>query len=188
MGGYLIPRIYAADKEQLIAGYISLAGAARPMTELILEQYDYFLSLDIYNALEKAVLRSQQNQLKTGIEAILKLTEADRGKNTVPLSVYPVYPAYWLYLADYDPAEEIKKIDKPLLILQGGTDYQVTETDFNLFKKALDGRDNAEFILYPNLSHAFTYTEQMSTPADYMSEATVDKQVARDIADFIKNN
>lgn len=181
LGGYLIPRIYAADTANIIAGYISLAGAARPLTELMAEQFKYLSTLDIYSVLDKAYIKSQAKEL----EKVAKLTEADKGKNTAILGAYPTY---WLDLAAYNPSEEIKKVDKPLLFLQGGTDYQVTEVDFNLFKNALKGRDDAKFILYPNLTHCFTYTEKKSIPTDYMIDATVDKQVAWDIANFINNN
>jgi fermentation-respiration switch protein FrsA (DUF1100 family) len=129
------------------------------------------------------------SQIKAAVDGVLNLTEADRGTNKIPLgNLYPAFATYWLDLADYNPAEEMKNVSTPLLFLQGGHDYHVTEVDFNLFKTALEGRDNAKFILYPDLTHAFTFTPQFGTPADYMNESTVDEHVARDIAEFIKNN
>jgi hypothetical protein len=187
LSGYLIPRIYAADKNNIIAGYISMAGPARPLTELILEQYDYLYEIE--PGINARVKEFRMNQIKSAVDAVLSLTEADRGSAVIMLEgIYPAYPPYWLDLAGYDPLADIKNINLPLLFLQGGTDYQVTETDFNLWRAALAGKDNASFILYPNLTHAFTFTEQKSTPADYNTEAAADKRVARDIADFIKNN
>ena len=37
--------------------------------------------------------------------------------------------AYWLDLRDYDPVATAAALDKPMLILQGGRDYQVTVED-----------------------------------------------------------
>jgi len=106
LGGYLIPRIYAADINNIIAGYISLAGSARPLTELILEQFDYLLEID--PTVTAAVKAFFMNQIKAAVDAVLNLTEADRGSNIVMMEgVYPVYPAYWLDLADYDPLVRI---------------------------------------------------------------------------------
>ena len=182
LGGYLIPRIYAADTENIIAGYISLAGNARSITELLGEQIDYILSLADAPEPLKALERLQ---VQLVIDAVEALTEDDRGSSAAILGAYP---SYWLDLAGYNPAEEIKEVGKPLLFLQGGHDYQVTEVDFDMYKEALEDRDDAHFILYPNLTHAFTFTEQFSTPEDYMTESVVDEQVARDIVDFIRNN
>ena len=188
LSGYLVPRIFAADINNIIAGYIFLAGNARPLTELVLEQLDYLFEID--PAVTDAVKVFFMNQIQAAVDAVLNLTEADRGTAVVMMEgIIPAYPSYWLDLADYDPLEEIKNVDAPLLFLQGSSDYQITEVDFNLWKTALEGRENATFILYQNLTHAFTFTEQQKgTPADYMAEATVDARVARDIADFIKNN
>ena len=183
MGGYLIPRIYQADINKNIAGYISLAGSVRSMDELTLEQINYLLSFqDNMTNQEKS---DYKKQVINALQAISNLTEADRGKNI--LLTGNTYPTYWLDLADYRPDKEIKKIDKPLLFLQGQNDYQVTETDFNLWKEAVGDRNDVKFILYPNLTHAFTYTEQLSKPVDYQIYAVVDSQVSKDIADFIKN-
>ena len=183
MGGYLIPRIYQADVKKVIAGYISLAGSARSMGDLMLEQIDYLLDLEKnMTASAKALYKKQ---IQDALQSISNLTEADRGKKILLLG--NTYPTYWLDLANYNPSEEAKKVDKPMLFLQGGTDYQVTETDFNLWKVAVGERKDVKFILYPNLTHAFTYTENKSTPADYEIYATVDKQVSQDIADFVKS-
>ena len=47
--------------------------------------------------------------------------------------------AYWLDLKAYDPIETAKNLTIPMLILQGGRDYQVTLEDFNGWKDGLMG-------------------------------------------------
>lgn len=180
MGGYLIPRIDAADTGNMVAGYISLAGAARPMQEMVLEQIDYLLSLNPgASETDKAASRKQYAD---AVAAVNRLTEADRG-STAP--ILGAFPTYWLDLADYRPAREILKVRKPLLFLQGKNDYQVTQADFGLWKAALNERSNVRFVLYDGLSHMFTKTEKKGTPDDYAVYARADERVAADIRAFI---
>src|SRR5271157_6238265 len=55
LGGYLLPRIGAADRE--IAGLIVLAGLCRPLEDTILDQFSYIYSLS------GALSAEQQQQL-----------------------------------------------------------------------------------------------------------------------------
>ncbi len=182
MGGYLIPRIYEADTESHIKGYISLAGSARSIMVLLLEQIDYFLSLDpTLKDEDKATYKNEYIDIDTRIK---ELSESDKGSSELILGAYP---SYWLDLADYKPAELITDVDKPILFLQGGHDYNVTTTDFEMWRTALQGRGNAEFILYPDLTHSFAKTQAKGTPDDYNTYAQVDKTVSKDISNFITN-
>lgn len=181
-GGYLIPRIDAADTDDSIAGYISLAGSALSPAEVLPEQIDYILSVSSDSDADKEAYR---NLYMTAYNKIMGLTEADRDRKTIILGAYP---AYWLDLADYDPVESAKSIKEPMLFLQGEHDYQVTMDNFSLWKDGLGQRDNAQFITYPDLSHTFVKTEKMSTPDDYYTYATADESVSRDIAQFISSH
>lgn len=183
MGGYLIPRIDQADTEGDIAGYISLAGSARPLMDLMLEQTEYLLSLT--PELSEEEKSAQRKQVTDACEEIANLTEADAGSGRL---IMGACPTYWLDLAGYQPTEEIKEVKEPLLFLQGEHDYQVTVTDFNLWKVALEGRKDALFQLYPELTHTFTATENMGTPADYQVYAAVDPIVADDMSAFIQEH
>ncbi len=180
-GGYLIPRIDQADTKGEIAGYISLAGAARPLMDLMVEQVQYILS--VTPELTEAEKTAQLQQIQDARDAVAGLTEADSGSNQ---AIMGAYPSYWLDLGDYRPTEEVKGVEEPLLFLQGGHDYQVTTADYALWQAALEGKDNAAFQLYPDLTHAFTQTDAMSTPGDYEIYAKVDPAVAEDIGAFIQ--
>src|SRR5207249_1799383 len=91
---------------------------------------------------------------------------------------------YWLDLRAIHPAQEARHLSQPLLILQGGKDYQVTEKDFANWKTALAGRKDVEFKFYPNLFHLFMPGEK--TPADYEKPGHVEKVVVDDIAAWVK--
>ena len=75
----------------------------------------------------------------------------------------------------------------PLLVLQGGRDYQVSPTlDFESLKAGLAGKANAIFKLYPELNHLFIAGQGASTPAEYEIPGHVDPQVVADIAAWLK--
>ena len=49
--------------------------------------------------------------------------------------------SYWLDLRDYDPVATAAAVDKPMLILQGGRDFQVTaEDDLSRWQAGLGDR------------------------------------------------
>ena len=112
-----------------------------------------------------------------------ELSTAHFSAMDLPLGV----PAeYWLDLRDYNPVEEAKGLSQPMLILQGGRDYQVTEVDFNGWHKGLSSRDNVTFKLYPKLNHLFMEGQGRSTPAEYDQTVYVSEQVVRDINKWVR--
>lgn len=178
LGGMLIPRIAMADPQ--VHGLIVMAGAARPLEDLIVEQTEYIASLDgSVSEQEKA----QIDAIKAGV-AIVK----DPGLTPeTPSSQLPLGmpAAYWLDLRDYNPPEAAKAIDKPILVLQGTRDYQVTMEDFALWQKALSSKPNVTFETYP-VNHAFVEGEGKSTPAEYQVAGHVSQAAVDDIANFVK--
>ena len=67
----------------------------------------------------------------------------------------PIPGSYFLDLRSYDPAKVAAGLKIPILVLQGGHDYQVTNADFEIWKKALAGDPHATFKFYPNYTHLF---------------------------------
>ena len=179
LGGMLIPRIGKARPK--IAGFISLAGSTRPLEDLVLEQTKYILSLNGTPSQEA------QNRLTEIERQVAKVKSAqlseDTSKGELPLGV----PAnYWLDLRGYDPAEAAKSLSRPMLILQGERDYQVTMEDFANWKKALGSRKDVTFISYPGLNHLFVEGKGKSTPAEYSAPGNVAKVVVDDIVKWIE--
>ncbi|MFI6076285.1 hypothetical protein ACIA5C_32535 [Actinoplanes sp. NPDC051343] len=67
-----------------------------------------------------------------------------------------VCPSYWLDLRTYDPAAEAARLDRPMLILQGGRDYQVTVADdLARWQAALAGRADVTFRVHDADDHLF---------------------------------
>ena len=74
----------------------------------------------------------------------------------------------------------------PILILQGGRDYQSTAEDFQGWKNALSSNKNVQFRLYPKLNHLFIEGEKRSVPAEYEIPGHVAETVVEDVAAWIK--
>lgn len=178
LSGYLMPRI--AEQTPLAAGYIMLAPSARPLEDLILEQTQYILSIDkttTQEAKDKLLL-----QTETAVNAIKTLT-ADSDLTAEQLLNVPA--SYWLDLQKYDPLSMVTAIEKPLLIMQGGRDYQVTVTDYQLWQEALADKENVTFCYYDNLNHLFMSGTGKSTPNEYQTKGTVHEQAVQDMINFV---
>jgi dienelactone hydrolase len=164
-GGYLMPRIMQRDAK--LAGVIVMAGNVRPLEELVIEQTEYLLSLSGGGT---AVQRARLEQLKSN-----------------PWSALPGLPqSYRDDLKGYNPAVEARKVDMPMLVLQGERDYQVTMKDLALWRAALGTRRNVAFRSYPRLNHLFVVGEGASTPSEYQKQGHVSAEVIDDIVTWIQ--
>ncbi|HET9918196.1 MAG TPA: alpha/beta fold hydrolase [Ktedonobacteraceae bacterium] len=181
LGGYLAPRLGAADPQ--IRGLIILAGSARPLEDVILDQMTYVLSLSIP---DPAVRQQQLAVLKQQVELVKDANRLPVARDAdLPLNV-PA--AYWIDLNAYQPEKVVQTLKQPMLFLLGGSDYQVTREDFQIWQDALSGRSDVQFILYPGLSHLFMPVEggQKATPATYAVAGHVAEEVVNDIGNWIK--
>jgi dienelactone hydrolase len=180
LGGMLIPRIALAGKDLDIAGFIVMAGLTNPLPETYLRQMTYLLGLDGETSADD---RKQLDEIKRDVTRINALQDSDAGMSEKILNASP---AYWLDLRGYFPPEVAFKIDTPMLILQGSRDYQVTIEDFENWKKALGGRTDVEFKLYPKLNHLFAEGKGLPTPNEYsLVHGSVAENVVSDIAAFM---
>ena len=96
--------------------------------------------------------------------------------------------AYWLDLQNYRPAELAKSVLKPMLILQGERDYQVTMEDFKIWQDALSSRSDVQFKAYADLNHLFETGNGKSTPQEYQTGGSVAQPVIDDIAAWVKQH
>ena len=78
-----------------------------------------------------------------------------------------MYGAYWLDLRAYDPLKTAAKLKIPILIVQGGRDYQVTPSNFQAWSDALSNNKNVTLRTYPDLDHLFIHGTGASKPSDY---------------------
>lgn len=179
LGGYLAPRIAAQDAS--IAGLILLAGSARPLEDLMLEQVKYLANLQGEITPEDA---AQIEALALVVDQIKALDTLDGAGGELLLGA-PA--AYWLDLRAYDPVATAQTLTLPMLVLQGERDYQVTMTDFGLWQAGLADRDNVTFATYPALNHHFVSGEGPATPDEYLVPGHVAENVVLDIVNWVLN-
>jgi len=181
LGGFLMPRIAVAAKPLGLAGFISMAGLTRPLDDTILRQMMYLAGGDSSEETKKRL-----EGIKEAVAKIKAFTEADRGTT---VKVLGAMPAYWLDVRGYNPPEMAKSVSKPMLILQGSRDYQVTTEDFDNWKAALGSRQDVGFHLYPKLNHFFFEGQGLPTPNEYIQiHGSVAPYVIDDIAAWIHNH
>src|ERR1041385_4552384 len=168
LGGYVSPRI--AEEDGKLAGIVVLAGNARPIEDLIVEQAEY-LGMP---AKQLEGLKAQAARVKA-----LESADADAPK------VMGMPVSYLLDLKGYDPVAAAKKLTVPMLFLQGERDFQVTTKDLALWKTGLAGRKDVTFKTYPALNHLFVAGEGKSTEAEYRKPGHVAPEVIDDIAKWI---
>lgn len=175
-GGYLAPRIGQDDAN--IAGLIIVASPARPLEDVVLDQLKYSASFKTnLNATEKAQIEKFQSEV-TEIKNLPEQAEPSKMLLGAPV-------IYWQDLRKYNAIQTAKKLKQPILILQGERDFQVTQTDFQLWKTGLNGRSTVTFKLYPGLNHLLAQGTGKSTPAEYYEKHHVAKVIVDDIASWI---
>jgi dienelactone hydrolase len=180
LGAMAAPRI--GQQDSALAGLILLSGPTIPLEDEILDQYTYLFNLD--GSLSDAEI-AQLEKLQAQVARVKDPNLSDQ----VPATDLPlgIQADYWLDLRDYHPAEVAKTLAMPMLVLQGGRDYQVSPTkDFAGWKAALADKANAVLKLYPDLNHLMISGQGPSTPAEYQVEGHVAPEVVQDIADWVK--
>ncbi len=169
LGGYIAPRIALDDGK--LAGLILLAANARPLEDLIVEQAEYL-----------GMKGTQLENVKALSKRIKALDPTD--DDAPPIFNMPV--SYLLDLKDYDAVTQAKKANIPMLILQGERDYQVTMSDFALWKTGLAARKDVTFRSFPALNHLFVPGEGKSTDAEYRKPGHAPAELIEEIAKFVK--
>ena len=178
LGGMLVPRIAAAARSS-VAGFIIMAGAARPIQQAVVDQSRYLAMADGTISGEE---RAQIDQVEQVAARVAALGPADAA---TPDLIFGAPASYWLDLRGYDPPVAAAQVHQPMLVLQGERDYQVTMEEFARWQSALAGRPDVTFHSYPSLNHLFVAGIGMSLPAEYNTPGHISEEVVRDIATWI---
>jgi hypothetical protein len=107
---------------------------------------------------------------------------------STPASELPfgVPAPYWLDLRGYNPVAVAAALDRPILILQGGRDYQVTVADdLAGWKTGLAGRADVTIRIHPPDNHFLFPGTGPSAPAESEPVQHVDPAVIADIASWL---
>ncbi|MGE8203257.1 alpha/beta hydrolase family protein [Heyndrickxia sp. NPDC080065] len=183
LGGMLAPRIDSEGGN--FAGIIILGGSPRKLEEIMMDQNN-----DVLNSLNKflkMIAKKQIAALSSKFGNIYNLSD-EEAKSTLVLGKY-VRAYYFKEMGEHPSIQYLKEMDKPVFILQGDKDFQVSvQKDYNGYKNLLGDMPNVTFKLYPNLNHLFmpsVYGEILKAKKEYKVAQRVDKQVINDISDWI---
>lgn len=178
LGGMIAPKL--ATNSPDLKGVILAAAPARPFAEIAIEQNNYMLqkSGDTTQVTKQAVLDNIKE---------LKRAAQIKAGGLSPDSVVLSLPAsYWADINSINAIALSKKLKNKILIIQGGNDFQTTETDFNLWKNSLKGKKNVTLKLYPMLNHLFSFVSEKGTVNQYQQPGNVDEVLINDLATWIK--
>ena len=171
-GGMLLPRI--ASRTKVPAGYIFMAAPASPLPDLLEEQGLFLLKQQTNRTEEER--NSAVSALRRQTEILKHPTEKE-----IPGSQY----AYWKDLSVYSQTAEAARMQRPLLFLQGGRDFQVSPRHLDLWKKALGESAERQYILYDSLNHLMLPGTGPAGMAEYAVNGRIPETVADDIAKFL---
>jgi len=171
--GSLIAMLAAQKKK--VSGYISIAGAGRPINEILEEQ------------LQKA---PWPDSVKEQIVPIFNQLREGNRVNNIPEPLQMLFrksiQPYMISWLKYDPAVEIKKLTCPVLIIQGTCDIQVKVKDAQNLHEA---NERSILKIVPGMSHTLKNAgadclDEQKTYTD--GSMPIDDTLVKDIISFIK--
>jgi len=185
MGAMLAPRIDAQGGNY--CGLILMAGSPYKLEEIMLRQNEQAVSG--LNKLLQMIAGRQIKKLQKTFDGLYELSdeEAKKRKFAGGTTLY-----YFKEMGEHAASGYLKRLQKPLLILQGEKDFQATAAeDFAGYQTLLEGRDNVSFKLYPGLNHAFVPAlsdDINKARKEYATERHIGEEVIGDIARWILEN
>ena len=184
IGAMLAPRIDAEGAD--VKGLVLMAGTPYRLEDIVLRQFRQAGS-------SKSVLKwivGLENRIFSGkFNGLYQMDDetAKKKKFAGNVSLY-----YFKEMGKKTAADYLLETEKPVLILQGGKDFQVlAEDDFRKFQELLAGRKNTVSICYPDLNHVFVtaiYDDILKASKEYSVERHIGEEVIHDIASFILEN
>ncbi len=187
-----------------VAFVVSMAGAAMPGDEILIRQnrdilraektddafIDYYI--DILHKVYDTVRAQPAQYLKDNAARLAdEVTGPSFYHSVVKGQVEQLFTELstpWLnFFAKYDPAEDIRRVQCPVMALNGNRDLQVSSSNLALIEKALREAGVERFSIkeYPGLNHLFQ-TSQTGKVQEYGEiEETVSPRVLEDIGAWI---
>ncbi len=177
LGAMMAPRIATRGDT---AGAILFAAPSRPLLDILVEQFERMAATD------GTVSESERKAIDGLKDSITRI----RAGEDVPASQAPLGQSttYWRSIEAVDPVADARSLTKPLLILHGNRDIQVTDDDWQGWLGAFNDSTHATLKAYPALSHLGIAGTGPGSLADYQTAGHVDETLIRDIAEWIKQH
>ena len=182
MGAMLAPRIDAEGGR--FRGLVLMAGTPFRLEEIVVRQLKQ--AGQSRGGLMKAVVGLEDRIFSKKFNGLYEMSDEEAKKKKFAGSV-TLY--YFKEMGRKTAADYLMESDKPVLILQGGMDFQVLPSeDFAAFREQLQGRENVEYRLYDELNHVFVkgiFNDILKAGKEYKVEQHIGAEVIDDIAAFI---
>ncbi|MBR2811271.1 MAG: alpha/beta fold hydrolase, partial [Solobacterium sp.] len=181
MGAMLAGRIDAEGAD--VKGLIMMAGSPCRLEEILLRQLQQASS---WKSLMQWIIGLELKAIAGKFTGLYQMSdeEAKKIKMSGGVTLY-----YFKEMGRKTAVDYLLEHEKPVLIMQGGKDFQaLADEDFHRFQELLAGRNNTSFRLYPDLNHCFVkaiYDDINKASKEYRTERHIEEDVIRDIADFI---
>lgn len=183
-GAIIAPMIAAEDPR--IKAIVLMAGTAKPLDQVLMEQQGFLLSkANIPGEMKEKAMEEQQ-----------EFFDWVRGKKEWKEEEMP--PQYkelvgkkkwFLEHFDHDPLQTIAKVKCKVLILQGQKDMQVFDIHAMMLSNALKraGHEGHIVKMFPDLDHLFCKTEGEGDYAEYArTERPIDPEFLNFLTDWLK--
>jgi len=191
MSGGLLAEIGAKGAD--CDGYIVMAGTPRKLYELSARQ-NLLYADEIEANGDAGTARQIRDFVNTELAKAAQLPGMSNEDALKPENAVFTMSAW--YLRSFEEIDTLalhSKDGKPILILQGGRDRQVTQEDFELWKTGLSARSGVTFKLYPALNHLMGEYKGEKVPfselvtREYAQMTPVSAEMTSDIAEWILN-
>ena len=185
MGAMLAPRIDAEGGN--FKGLVLLAGTLDTLDGVLFRQIDEMKNGK--NKIISWVASAQEKKFRKSFEGLYEISdeEAKKRKYMGGVNLY-----YFKEMGEHRAADYLEKTEKPVLVMQGTKDLQVSvEKDFCGYKRAFGDRDNFSFRLYEGLNHCFVpalYDDISKATKEFSVERHIGENVISDIAGWILKN
>ena len=185
MGAMLAPRIDSEGGN--FKGLILMAGTLDTLEGVLFRQLS-----EMKNGKSRImswVAGMQEKKLKKSFENLYEISDAEAKK--IPyaggVSLY-----YFKEMGEHRAKDYLEKTEKPVLVMQGSKDLQVSlEKDFMEYKRVFGERENFSFRLYEGLNHCFVpalYDDISKATKEFSVERHIGENVISDIAGWILKN
>lgn len=184
MGAMLAPRIDCEGGD--VKGLILMAGTPYRLEDIVVRQLSQARES---KSILKWIAGAEDSIFSKRFDGLYQMSdeEAKQRKFAGNTTLY-----YFKEMGKKTAAEYLMENEKPVLIMQGGKDFQVlADDDYLKFKELLAERRNTFYRLYPNLNHAFVdaiYDDILKATKEYNIERHIGEDVINDITAFINGN
>jgi dienelactone hydrolase len=165
-GAMIAPMVAATDPK--LAGIVLMAGPSKRGREVLDHQIRYGVEHD------SSIVPSKRDSAFAASRAAADTTAA---------------PGPWMkFFLQYEPLPTVRRVKVPVLVLQGGTDQQVTADQAEALGAALREAGNRDVVVrvLPNRNHLFL-PDSIGNPAGYvrLPSGRIGPDVMGEIADWV---